>query len=112
MAVAGVEGKRRRLPEYASMKAVILLLAVLVASVSADAGDSNAWIQVSEDAVGPRHSPGLVWSEELHRFVLFGGAVSHRFQGRRPYDYRKQQWNADPKKRLDVEIDRLTGALR
>jgi hypothetical protein len=68
------------------MKAEILLFAVLVASVSADAEDSNQWIQVSEDAVGPRHSPGLVWSEELDRFVLFGGAVSHHFQDERPYD--------------------------
>ena len=29
-----------------------------------------------------------------------------------PYDYRKKQWNEDPKKRLDVRIDRLAGVLR
>ena len=79
------------------MKAVIFLVAASVASVSADAGDSNQWIQVSEDAVGPRHSPGLVWSEELNRFVLFGGAVSHHFQDERPYnvqtfDVASRQW--------------------
>jgi hypothetical protein len=69
------------------MKVTILFfLAVFSASGGVPGGETNAWIQVSEDAVGPRHSPGLVWSDGLGRFVLFGGAVSHQFQGQRPYD--------------------------
>jgi len=68
---------------------IVFLLAAFGASGSTPGGETNAWVQVSEDAVGPRQSPGLVWSERLGRFVLLAGAVSHQFQGQRPYDAKR-----------------------
>lgn len=58
---------------------------------------ANTWVQVSENAVGPRYSPGLCWSVDLNRFVLLGGRISHAFKGERPYDVQtfdpeKRQW--------------------
>lgn len=77
-----------------------LLVCLAVSAVAADdpfAGQANTWMPISENAVGPRFSPGLIWSTELDRFVLLGGAVSHHFQGQRPYDVQtfdveRRQW--------------------
>jgi len=76
--------------------AVTTLSFVLVAAV-ASAADVNRWEQISENAVGPGFSPGLVWVKDLGRFVRFGGQVSHAFRGERPYDVQtfdvaERQW--------------------
>ena len=65
---------------------LIVLTVVLAAAAGAAQPAANEWVKVSENAVGPGFSPGLVWSPELKRFVLFCGAVSHHFKGERPYD--------------------------
>ena len=46
----------------------------------------NEWVNVSENAVGPRFSPALVWSPKLEKFLLVGGRISHHFKGERPWD--------------------------
>ena len=72
--------------------AELLVCAVLVSAVGA-AGQAaagefapNTWVKVSENAVGPRFSPALVWSPKLKRFLLVGGRISHSFRGERPWD--------------------------
>lgn len=61
----------------------------------------NQWVKVSENSVGPRDEPGLVWHRGLKRFVLFGGEINHRFVRKpRPYDVQsfdleKREWRND-----------------
>jgi galactose oxidase-like protein len=70
-----------------SMRTMTVLM-MLCATVCASGGEvtANQWEQIAENAVGPQFSPGLVWSKDVGRFVLFGGRVSHSFKGERPYD--------------------------
>jgi hypothetical protein len=60
----------------------------------------NRWIKVSENQVGPRVAPALVWSKPLQRFVLVGGLVSHQVKEARPYDVQSfdlaaRKWSND-----------------
>ncbi|HUT35926.1 MAG TPA: kelch repeat-containing protein [Planctomycetota bacterium] len=68
------------------MRVALALSCLLLPGLAPAAGATNEWVKVSENAVGPGFSPGLVWSPEIKRFVLFCGAVSHHFKGERPYD--------------------------
>jgi len=81
---------------YATVIAGVLMMGV----GAADAVPVNTWRPLSENQVGPRWSPGLVWSAQLKRFVLIGGRVSHQFKGERPYDVQSLdvktgQWRND-----------------
>jgi Galactose oxidase, central domain len=68
------------------------LLVIILFTLSGHAGESgktlapNTWVKVSENAVGPRFSPALVWSKEAKRFLIIGGRISHSFRGERPWD--------------------------
>ncbi len=67
---------------------VCAVLCGMAAATTAVGGEPPAgeWEHVTENVVGPQFSPGLVWSNQLDRFVFFGGTVSHHFRGERPYD--------------------------
>jgi len=67
------------------MLALSVLLALAGTGAAAES-TPNTWVKVSENAVGPRFSPALVWSKDLKRFLLIGGRISHSFRGERPWD--------------------------
>jgi len=69
---------------YATVIASVVMMGV--GAADGTAAPLNTWRPLSENQVGPRWSPGLVWSAELKRFVLFGGRITHQFKGQRPYD--------------------------
>ena len=69
-----------------TVRGALPLFALLLAGLAPAAEQANTWGKVSENAVGPGFSPGLVWSPQLERFVLLCGVVSHHFKDERPYD--------------------------
>ena len=71
------------------LRGTALLAATLILSAARGrAGEltPNTWVKVSENAVGPRFSPAVIWSKKLKRFVLIGGEISHHFRSERPWD--------------------------
>jgi hypothetical protein len=68
--------------------ALLFLCTTAFADEPAKGASFNTWGKVDDPAtgLGPGHSPAVVWSPELKRFVYFSGGVSHEFKGERPYD--------------------------
>jgi len=69
------------------MVTLVVLFATVAASPCPGAeSPAGEWTKVSDEELGPGFSPGLVWSPEAKRFVLFGGVLGAQHRGERPYD--------------------------
>jgi len=68
-------------------RCVAAAVAVLV-SVCAFAAElpANQWVKLSEGGIGPKFSPGMLYSPKLKRFVLIGGAIG-RYPTGGPFPY-------------------------
>jgi len=58
----------------------------VTATLRSNETEVNRWQKISENEVGPGFSPGIIWSQELKKFIYFCGSISHSFKGERPYD--------------------------
>ena len=47
---------------------------------------ANTWVKLSEGGIGPKFSPGMLYSPKLKRFVLIGGAIG-RYPTGGPFPY-------------------------
>ena len=66
---------------------VALVILVPAASLSAaDPAPANAWRHLGDAAIGPRHTPALLFVPKLGRLVLVGGAIG-RYPTGGPFPY-------------------------
>lgn len=62
--------------------------AVLMITYGAIASElpANTWVKLSEDGIGPKSSPGMVYAPKRTRFVMMGGAIG-RYPKGGPFPY-------------------------
>jgi hypothetical protein len=65
-----------------------MTLCLLLASTVCAGGElpANTWVKLSAGGIGPKFSPGMVYSPKLKRLVLFGGAIG-RYPKGGPFPY-------------------------